>query len=202
MNSWAVAGLTLFFNLVLGLPAARTLALRSFRGKRWLFGLFLAPLFVPFTVTVMGMHLWISRWPGEFLHLKVALAHLLPTLPYFIALLWYQYRLLGGHLQEAARTLGAHSWQIFRWVELPLLWPGLAMGSLLVALISLSQYIITWVASGGMLLTLPLLMFPFASSGKASLVAAYSLWYIWPVLCLYVIYLWGAERPEKRQWKF
>lgn len=196
LNSWLVACLTLVFNLLLGVPAARTLAMRRFRGWGWLFGLFLAPLFVPFTVTVMGMHLWMSRWPGEFLFISVAIAHVLPTLPYFIAILWYQYRLLGGRLQEAARTLGASSWQIFRWVELPLLWPGLAMGSVLVVLISLSQYITTWVASGGTLLTLPLLMFPFASSGKASLVAVYSLWYMWPVLCLYLVYLWAAGRTS------
>jgi putative spermidine/putrescine transport system permease protein len=55
-------------------------------------------------------------------------------------------------------------------------------------IISMSQYLPTWIMSGGTLLTLPLIIFPFASNGNASLVSAYSLLFFVPILLLVVVY--------------
>lgn len=183
-NSLAVAGLTWLFNLLLGIPAARVLAQRVFPGRGPVFALVLMPLFVPSTVAVMGLYTLFIPLSGTSPYLGVSLSHVLPTLPYFVAALWYQFRLLGTDLGEAARNLGANPWQVFWWVEFPQILPGLLLASLLVFLISLSQYVPTWIMSGGTLLTLPLLIYPFAESGNASVVAAYSVWFFWPILLL------------------
>ncbi|WP_066311021.1 ABC transporter permease [Bacillus sp. FJAT-29814] len=187
-NSLLVAFLTLLGNLLLGIPAAKALAQHEFKGKMVVFAILLAPLFIPYTVSIMGMHDFAIQF--EFLneYVLVAIAHVLVTLPYFIAAVWFQFRLIGQKYQEAAFSLGAGSWRIFLWIEWPLLVPSVLMGSFLVLVISLSQYLPTWIMSGGTLMTIPLVIFPFADSGNSSIVAAYSLLFFMPILFLLLIY--------------
>lgn len=187
-NSLSVAFLTLLGNILMGIPAAKALAQHEFKGKLLVFSVLLAPLFIPITVSIMGMHDFANRF--EFLnkYILVTLAHLLVTLPYFIATVWFQFRLIGRKFQEAACSLGTSSWKIFLWIEWPLLVPSVLMGSFLVIVISLSQYLPTWIMSGGTLMTIPLVIFPFANSGNSSIVAAYSLLFFVPILLLLLIY--------------
>ncbi|SDL92221.1 ABC transporter permease [Bacillus sp. OK048] len=188
LNSFIVAGLTLFGNIVLGIPAARGLAQNEFKGKNIVFAVLLAPLFIPYTLSIIGMHDVALQFDFLNDYVGVALAHILVTLPYFIASIWFQYRLMGTKLGEAAFVLGANEWKIFLWIEFPLLIPSILLGSLLVLIISFSQYLPTWIMSGGTLLTLPLVIFPYASSGNSSIVSAYSLLFFAPIIILLLIY--------------
>lgn len=188
LNSLIVAFFTLLGNLLLGIPAARVLAQHNFKGKKVVFTILLAPLFIPYTVSIIGMHDFAIRFEFINEYLSVALAHLLVTLPYFVATIWFQFRLIGNKLQEAAFSLGANDWKIFIWIEAPLLLPSILLGSILVIVISFSQYLPTWIMSGGTLLTIPLVIFPFANSGNSSIVAAYSLLFFVPILLLLMVY--------------
>jgi putative spermidine/putrescine transport system permease protein len=198
-NSLIVAVITLLLNLALGIPAARSLAQNEFVGKKTIFIILLSPLFIPYTVSIIGIHQLSIHFDFINEYVSVALAHLLVTLPYFIATIWFQFRLMGTKLQEAGAILGANSWRIFLWIELPLLLPSMFLASLLVMIISLSQYLPTWIMSGGSLLTLPLVIFPFASSGNSSIVSAYSLLFFTPVLCLLIVYLILLKLNDKRR---
>ena len=60
------------------------------------------------------------------------------------------------------------------------------------------QYLPTWIMSGGTLMTLPLIIFPFASSGNASMVAVYCLWFFVPVIVLVLIYYVFLKWYNKR----
>ncbi|NMD71368.1 spermidine/putrescine ABC transporter permease [Bacillus sp. DNRA2] len=182
LNSLLVAGITVVGCVLLGLPAARILSQRQFFGKGLVFVTLLMPLFIPLTVAVMGLHDFAIQI--EFLneYFCVSIAHILVTLPYFIAMVSYQYKLLGIKQQEAAQSLGASYMQIILWIELPQLLPALLLACLFVMIISISQYLPTWIMSGGTLLTLPLIVFPFASSGNATMVAAYSIWIFIPIM--------------------
>ncbi|WP_071396534.1 ABC transporter permease [Bacillus tuaregi] len=187
-NSLLVAGITVLLNILLGFPAAKALSQKSFTGKGGVFIVLLSPLFIPLTVSVMGLHHLSLHFDFLSDYISVALVHSLITMPYFIVMLWYQFNQLGGKLQEAALSLGAGGWKIFIWIELPLLLPALLLSCLLVVVISMSQYLPTWIMSGGTLMTLPLIIFPFASSGNASIVAVYSLWFFVPVILLVLVY--------------
>ncbi|WP_312471172.1 ABC transporter permease subunit [Neobacillus sp.] len=198
-NSLIVAALTLIGNLLLGIPAARALAQYEFRGKMIVFSILLAPLFIPYTVSIMGMFDFAIRFDFINDYISVAIAHLLVTLPYFIATIWFQFRLIGRKLQEAAISLGASEWKIFFWIEWPLLLPSILLGSFLVIVISFSQYLPTWIMSGGTLLTIPLIMFPFASSGNSSLVSAYSLLFFAPILVLLIVYYLLLRKNSRKQ---
>jgi putative spermidine/putrescine transport system permease protein len=198
-NSFVVAGITVIGNLSLGLPAARAISQKQFFGKGFVFVTLLTPLFIPLTVSVMGLHeLTVA---SEFLPaaISVAIAHILVTLPYFIAMVAYQFKLMGLKLQEAAISLGASQGKVFIWVELPQILPTLLLACLVVMIISMSQYLPTWIMSGGTLMTLPLVIFPFASSGNASIVSAYSIWFFVPVLVLVIGYFLLLLSLQKRK---
>jgi putative spermidine/putrescine transport system permease protein len=197
-NSLIIAGLTVVFNLVIGFPAAKTLSHHQFKGKGLVFALLLSPLFIPMTVSIMGLHHLSIRMDFMNDYFSISFTHTLITLPYFIVMIWYQYNRMGVKMQEAARLLGANSWRIFLWIELPLLIPALLLASLLVVVISMSQYLPTWIMSGGTLMTLPLIIFPFASSGNASMVAVYCLLFFVPVLIMVFIYYLLLKWYNKR----
>lgn len=188
LNSLIVAGIVLLGNLLLGIPAARGLAQNEFNGKNIVFAVILTPLFIPYTVSIIGMHDVALQFDYLNDYVRAALAHILVTFPYFVATIWFQYRLMGTKLREAASILGANEWKIFLWIEFPLLVPSLLLGSFLVLVISYSQYLPTWIMSGGTLLTLPLVIFPYANSGNSSIVSAYSLLFFAPILFLLIIY--------------
>lgn len=197
-NSITVALLTVALNILLGFPAAKVLSQKQFVGKGIVFLFLLSPLFLPMTVSIMGMHQMAIRM--DFLHdyMGVAIAHTLVTLPYTIIMLWYQFRLMGMKLQEAAHSLGASWRNVFLWIELPLMAPAILLSCLLVVVISFSQYLPTWIMSGGTLMTLPLLIFPFAGSGNASIVAVYSIWFFVPILMLVTVYYFLLKLYNKR----
>ncbi|WP_318505563.1 spermidine/putrescine ABC transporter permease [Bacillus sp. T3] len=188
INSVTVAFITVFGCVALGLPAARILSQKQFFGKGFVFITLLCPLFIPLTVSVMGLYDVTIRLKFLNEYLCVAIAHILVTLPYFIAMVAYQYKLLGLSQQEAARSLEAGFWQIIFWIELPQILPALLLSCLFVIIISFCQYLPTWIMSGGTLLTLPLIIFPFASSSNTSMVSAYSIWLFIPIMAFVLVY--------------
>ncbi|WP_017754168.1 ABC transporter permease [Calidifontibacillus oryziterrae] len=197
-NSVVIAFFTLSINLLLGLPVARTFAHQHFFGKTGLFIFFLSPLFIPSIASMIGMYNLSIQLDFINVYIRVTIAHVLITIPYFIATVWYQYRLMGTDILEAGKSLGAKGWQIFLWIELPQLLPALSLASVFVFIISLSQYLPTWIMSGGTLLTLPVIMFPFASSGNASIVAAYSLLFFVPVICMVLTHFYLIKMSRER----
>jgi len=199
INSATVAVITVLGCVSLGLPAARILCQKHFWGKGFVFITLLSPLFIPLTVSVMGLYDFAIKM--EFLneYLCVAIAHILVTLPYFIAMVAYQYKLLGFKQQEAAQSLGASCWQIIFWIELPQILPALLLACLFVMIISFSQYLPTWIMSGGTLLTLPLIIFPFASSGNTSIVSAYSIWLFIPIMAVVLVYFLLLAKLHNRK---
>ena len=170
--------------LVLGLPAARALALHRFRGRGLVMGLILAPVIVPSIAVALGLH-------GIFLSLGltnslagVALVHLVPTLPYMVLILMGVFDRHDTAFEDQARSLGARPWQTFRHVTVPAILPGIIVACLFTFLVSWSQFILTLMIGGGRVMTLPLLLFGFATAGRHDLTAAISLIYILPGLLI------------------
>jgi putative spermidine/putrescine transport system permease protein len=197
-NSLVVAGITLAGNILLGLPAAKVLSQKSFFAKDFVLIALLSPLFIPIPVVVMGLHELAVRLEGINEYVSVAIAHILITLPYFFSMVAYQFRLLGTKLQEAGKSLGASTWQVFLWIELPQLLPAFLLACIFVTIISFSQYLPTWIMSGGTMMTLPLIIFPYAESGNASIVAAYSIWFFIPIFVLVLVYFLLMKKLNKR----
>lgn len=204
-QSLVIALVVVLVSALIGLPAGRALGLYHFRGKAVVELIILAPLIVPGIAVVMGLH---SLFIGLGLTNNLAgvmLVHLIPTLPYMVLVLAGVFANYDQALEAQARALGASRMQVWLFVMLPSILPGLIAGSLFAFLVSWSQYILTLMIGGGRVITLPLLLFNFATAGRHDITGALALIYILPGVIILLVMagylsgrgpgLSGAGRP-------
>lgn len=181
-NSLVIAFMVSFLSIVVGLPAARALALHDFKGK-WLVEWFLMlPIIVPGLVSVMGIHIVFILLRLTDTYWGVALVHLIPCIPYMVLVMVSVFANYGLELEETARTLGARRWQVWLYVTLPGILPGLTVATMFTFLISWSQYITTVLIGGGSIVTLPMILFPFVSASNHANASAISLLFLAPAI--------------------
>ncbi|MBB5178745.1 putative spermidine/putrescine transport system permease protein [Planomicrobium koreense] len=173
--SLLIAGIVTAVNILLAVPAANALSRNKFTGKWLAEAIIFAPIVIPPFVAVMGIHLTFLRLGLTETIFGVVLAHLSPTLPYMVRAVMISYNTLSVDWEDQARMLGAGPFSRFFHVVLPHLMPGIAAGASLSILISLSQYLITFLIGSGQVVTLPILLFPFISGGDPAIASAYSL---------------------------
>jgi putative spermidine/putrescine transport system permease protein len=134
--------------VLIGVPAAYTLARREFTGKRALMMLFLLPMMIP--PITYGIPLATVLYK---LHLAgtlagVILANLLPALPFVILVMTPFIEQIDPNVEAAALVFGARTFQMFRHVLLPLLMPGILAASLLVLVRTIAMFELTFLTAG------------------------------------------------------
>lgn len=174
-------------SILIGVPAGRALGLHSFRGKRVVEVLILAPIIVPGLAVALGVHLIFIRYGLANTLLGVILVHLIPTLPYMTLVMAGVFANYDADFELQARSLGAGPLATQRYVTLPAIFPGLVVGALFTFLISWSQYVLTLLIGGGTIVTLPLLLFNFARSGDNAIAGALSVVFILPGILVLVL---------------
>lgn len=191
-----IAAAATLLSILVGVPAGRALGLYRFRGKGLVELLVLAPVIVPGISVALGLHAVFiqlgltNTLPG------VILVHLIPTLPYMTLVMAGIFANHDPALEAQARSLGASAFQTFRHVTLPAIMPGIVVGGLFAFLVSWSQYLLTLLIGGGRVITLPILLSTFASSGRNDLAGAIGIIYILPGLLILVVtarHLTGAS---------
>jgi putative spermidine/putrescine transport system permease protein len=137
-----------FLALVIGVPAAYTLARRNFVGKRLLMLLFLLPLMVPpitygipMATVLYKVHLAGTIW-------GVILANLIPAAPFVILVMTPFIEQIDANLESAARVFGASTGRMFVHVLVPLLAPGILAASLLVLVRTIALFELTFLTAG------------------------------------------------------
>lgn len=180
---------------IIGLPAGRALGLYQFRGKAVVELLILAPTIVPGIAVALGLHVVFLNLGLAGSFSGVLIIHLIPTLPYMVLVMAGVFANYNPEIEAQARSLGASSIQTFYYVTLPAILPGLLIGSLFTFLVSWSQYILTLLIGGGRVVTLPLLLYNFASAGRNDITGAISMIYILPGI---VLLLLGARHLTGR----
>ncbi|MGQ0630416.1 MAG: molybdate ABC transporter permease subunit [Sporichthyaceae bacterium] len=131
-------------SMVLGIPIAVVLAQGRFRGRGLVRALVTVPLVLPPVVGgvallaalgrngVIGRHVY--EWTGyslPFTTNAVIVAETFVAMPFLIIAVEGALRGLDPRYAEAAATLGASRWTIFRTITLPLVAPGIAAGAVL-----------------------------------------------------------------------
>jgi len=170
-------------SVLLALPAAKTLARHPrFTGRNAIFALLLLPVAAPPLASTLGLHRILLAAGLTDTLAGVALAHLVPALPYATLLLVGSFRRFDPALEALARTLGASPLRVWWSVILPGIAPGLATAFLLAFLVSWGQYLITLVIGGGRVVTLPLELVAFQRGGDDGITAALSLIFVAPCL--------------------
>lgn len=196
VNSALIALSTTAVCILLGVPAGRGLAALPPGLRTALEFLFFAPVIIPALAASLGLHVVFVRLGLANTTGGVVLSHLLPALPYMVLVMESTFSGSDLELEQQARTLGAGPVKAFLIVGLPSAVPGILTGSLFVFLISWSQYALTLLIGGGRVLTLPVLLFAFASAGDLSITAALSLVFVVPgflILAITARYLTGRS---------
>ena len=131
-------------SLAVGVPLAWVLARAEFPGRRVLRALTTLPMVLPPVVGGVALLLafgrrglvgqWLYQWFGvqlPFTTMGAVLAETFVAMPFLVLTAEAGFRSADLRLEEAARTLGARPWTVFRRVTLPLVGPSLAAGGVL-----------------------------------------------------------------------
>jgi len=187
---WLTIGISLAataLSILVGIPAGRALGMYKFKGKELVELLILAPTIVPGIAVVLGIHsVFISMGLNNTVS-GVVLVHLIPTLPYMVLVMSGIFANYDPSFEAQARSLGASSIKTFWYVTLPAIMPGIIVGGLFAFLVSWSQYILTLLIGGGRVVTLPLLLFNFATSGRNDITGAIGMIYILPGIIILLL---------------
>ncbi len=147
-NSLIVATVSTLATTLLGASVALALIRIKGRAREVIAMICAAPIALP------GLFLGIALLSG-FAQIglnrslvTVSIAHTLYALPFFVATLRSRIDYFDGSLEEAARDLGASTWQSFRLITLPILRPSILGASMLVFALSFDELIITVFVSG------------------------------------------------------
>lgn len=184
LASTGVAAATAALALLLAYPAGRALGLHRFRGRGALRTWLLAPVLFPPMAAALGLHAGFLRLGLADTAAGVVLAHLVPALPYAVSVLAASFAGLDPGYEAVARNLGARPLRVWFTVTLPGVWPGLVVAGLFAFLVSWSQVALTLVVGGGVVVTLPVLLFGVASGGDLMLTAAACVAFLVPVFLL------------------
>lgn len=174
-------------NVIFGVPAAKMLAYKHFRGKLWLDNLLFLPILIPMTAVAMGIHFTFIRAGLADTWFGTALVLFIPTLPYTIRVLRAGFERFGPESEEQAKSLGSTTLQALMFVQLPQIMPSLRSAVFLTVVITAGQYILPVIIGGGTVPMLSLLYFPYSNSANEAVVSALSL--LFALLPLVVILL-------------
>jgi putative spermidine/putrescine transport system permease protein len=196
VNSLLIAIAVTLLAFPIAIPAARALGLHNFRGKRVVEFLVLAPLIVPELPIAVGIHILFIKLALAGTILGVLLIHLVLVVPYVVIVLAGVFANYDPEAEQSARTLGASAWKTFVYVTLPAILPGMIVGGLFAFIRSWRTYIFTLVIGGGIVETLPLLVFSFVGTGDNQVSAALALLFIAPavVMMLFTASYLGGNR--------
>ena len=168
---------------------------RNFRGREASIGIINLPLMVPEIVTAIATLVFFVL-VGIPLGLgSILLAHTVFCIPF--AYLPISARLEGieGYYEEAANDLYAGNWQAFRYILLPMMFPGVVAGFMLAFIVSLDDFIITNFVAGPGASTLPLAIYGLVRTGLTPEINAVStLLLLVSIFFVTLSYLLGKKR--------
>jgi ABC-type spermidine/putrescine transport system permease subunit II len=144
-----------------GTAAALGFGRERFRGRELLRFLLFLPFLMPGIVLGIGIALSLRPLGLEFLRGSSAvlvLGHLLWATPVVFVTVAAKLQDTDPELENAARTLGASRWRVWREVTLPLLAPALFAGSILAFVVSFHDFAMALFLAGPETTTLPVVV--------------------------------------------
>jgi molybdate transport system permease protein len=185
----------------LGLPLAWVLARVEFPGRRLLRAFALVPLVLPPVVGGVALLLAFGRrgllgqrldeWFGVTLPFTTAgavVAEAFVAMPFLVITAEHAFRNVDRRYEDAARTLGAGRWTVFRRITLPLTWSGLMAGAVLAWARALGEFGATITFAGNTrnrTTTIPLEVYVLLESGRVDVAIVLSL--VLLVVCVVVL---------------
>lgn len=138
------------------------------------FVMFYASLAIPEIVLAVGLLSLFSFFAIPLSLTTLIAGHTLIGLGYVVPILRARFAELGPQYMEAAMDLGATEGQALRRIIVPMILPALLAAALLVFVLSLDDFLISFFCSGGSTQTLPIYIFVMIRSGATPVVNALS----------------------------
>ncbi len=176
LTSFIIGTVVTVINLIFGLPLAWVMVRGKSRVSRWLDNLVDLSLVVPTAALGFSIYLyWGSKYGVAGLFgledgiiskgiIMIVLLHVVFTIPYMIRSIAASISHVDVDFEEAAVTLGANPFTIFRTISLPLFKDGVIVGSILSFTRSLSETGATMMVAGAVS-TAPILIVGLKQSG-------------------------------------
>jgi len=160
--------------IVLSVPAALAVSRYRFRGRDAVTALFLSPLMIPHVVLGIAFLRFFTQVGIGGTFTGLLLAHVVIVFPFALRLVLASAVGLDRALENAAISLGATGFTVFRRITLPLILPGVASGWMLAFIQSFDEVTMTvFIATPGAS-TLPVRMFLYIQDNIDPLVASVS----------------------------
>lgn len=196
-NTATIAAVSTVFCTILGTGGALAWARYSFRLKRYVQAMGVAPLFFPQLLLGLMLLLWFSLL-GNWLDFSTGVAtvivgHIVYITPFALLIVSVQVRTFDEALVDAARDLGARTWQVYREVILPILWPSITAAAIFSFLLSWGNFYITY-SLAGTDRTLPTFVFSGIAMGSTPIYPALATLIFIPGLLLVAL----AEHLRRR----
>ncbi len=174
INSLTVAIYSSFAATTIGLTAA--LALHRYRSylQKINVSILIAPLVMPDILMGICLLFLFVTLNIKLSLITVFIAHTTFSTSYVAMIIRTRLDTLDKSIMEAARDLGASSWQIFWKILLPFLTPAIIGGALFAFTLSLDDFVITYFVVGPGATTLPVYVYSMIKFGAPPLINALS----------------------------
>ena len=172
--SVSVACLATMGSLVMGLMTAFPLARGRFKGRDAVLAFTLAPLMLPSVVLGIALLFFFGFLGVRLTLVTLVASHILITFPYVTRTCTAALSHADPALEEAGFSLGATRWQTLWHVTLPLLLPGVAVGSGFAFIESFDNLALSIFVAGQRQETLPMRLFQLLITDIDPVVAAVS----------------------------
>jgi molybdate transport system permease protein len=205
--AWASA-----INLVLGVAVAWVLARRRFPGREFLDAVLTLPMVLPPTVlgyyllVLLGKRGPVGHWLQQSFGINLiftwqgaVIAATIVTFPLILKSARTAFESVDPQLERAARVLGLGEWAVFFRVTVPMAWPGILAGLLLVFARSLGEFGATLMVAGsipGRTQTLSIAVYEAVQAGQDE--TANFLVIVISVTCIAVLLAAGRLAPARR----
>lgn len=173
-NSLVVAAIAATASVLFAIPASLAIARYDFPGRQALNGLLMSPLIVPHLVLGVALLRLFALAGVRGSAFGLTVAHVVIVTPYALRLMLAA--LAGGDasIEQAARSLGAGRWTVFRRITLPLMLPGVTGGWLLGFINSFDEVTMSIFITSPQTITLPVRMYMLATESIDPMMAAVS----------------------------
>lgn len=155
LSSLKIAFVVMLLALLLGLLVSFGISRSHARYRKFSVFLLLVPLATPEIVSGVALLLFYRQLSMTLSVITIIVAHTTFFIAYVNMILQARLSTFGSSVEEAARDLGASSFQAWRLVTLPLMRPALLSAGLLVFALSFDNFILSFFTSGVSSQTLP-----------------------------------------------
>ncbi len=173
-NSLWLATLAATISVALAVPAALAIDRYRFPGRDWLNGLFLSPLIIPHLVLGVALLRLFALIGATGSFAWLVFSHVIIVTPYVMRLVMAAFTGMDRSAEQAAETLGASHWTVFRRITAPMILPGITGGWLLAFINSFDELTMSIFVTSPQTVTLPVRMYMYATESIDPMMAAVS----------------------------